>query len=274
MKRYGIALLLLLSACVYDLRPRAIKSFGDQPEAAAEARGRAILQAAAEAHGLDAWRTLEHIELDAVDTWNVAMFRTMMTPMPERTTPYTFSFQVESGFKGEGRLTGGKHAGDRFGVNGRPHEDSYVIKGGKRKRLGGLPAKIYAPSVQYFAEFPFRILEAEHVAYVDQVDWQGRPHDRVLATWGGLKPHMADDQYLLYVDAETGFITATRYTVRVAGPPMASTIVFEDLRPVDGMTLPFLQRVGFFRNDGIRELHRLEVSDIRTTASDQRQATR
>ncbi|MEN0066501.1 MAG: hypothetical protein AAGA48_30470 [Myxococcota bacterium] len=263
MRILGIVV-LGLTACAKDLRPKSLKAFGDTVPAGVEAQGRAVLAAAAEAHGLDAWQRTTQIELDVVDTWRVGLVRSMMTPLPDRVTELTYRFDVNSGFVGEGVLTGGKHQGDRFGVAGKPGPDSYIVSKGKRKQKGGLEAKIYAPSVQYFTEFPFRILDAEHVAYVDRVAWKGRPHDRVLATWGGMKPHISDDQYLLYVDAESHTISAARYTIRVAGRPMASAIVFDDLREVDGMRLPFFQQVGFFREDGVREFHRLEVQAIRT----------
>lgn len=262
----------LLTACAKDIRPESARTWRSVPTSAG-VKGRALLEASAEAHGIDAWQGLAKIELDAVDTWNVGLFRQMMTPLQERSSTMTYTFTPGSGFEGEGVITSGKHAGDRFGVAGEPGPDSYVVRDGKRKQRGGLPAKIYAPSVQFFTEFPFRILEAEQVAFVDQVEWMGRPHDRVIATWGGLDAHMGHDQYLLYLDADDHTLSAIRYTVRVAGPPLASAILFDDLRPVDGMTLPFQSRVGFFGDDDVREIHRLEVTAMRTTARNDALAT-
>jgi len=257
-------LVIVLAGCAKDLRPRDARTWGATPPAAAETRGRALLAAAAEAHGFETWRTLDAIELDLVDTWNVGLFRSMMTPLKDPTTALTYRFVVGSGFWGEGVITSGDHAGDRFGVRGTPGPDSYVVVDGEERARGGMAAKIYAPSVQYFTELPFRLLEADTVAFVGQVDWRGRAHDRVLATWGGLRPHMGHDQYVVYLDAEDHTLSVVRYTVRSAGPPMASAMVFEDLREVDGMRLPFVQRVGFFGDDDVREIHRLDVKAVRT----------
>ncbi len=186
----------------------------------------------------------------------------MMTPLPDRRTGLTYAFVPGTGFTGEGEITTGKHTGERFGVDGTPGPDSYLVKDGRKRHKGGLAARIYAPSVQYFTEFSFRIREASRVGYVDDAQWNGRRYHRVLATWGDVRAHMKHDQYLVYVNAESKLIDLVRYTIRTAGPPMASAIAFTDVRDVGGMKLAFDVQVGFFSDDGLRTIHHLDVDEI------------
>ena len=256
------ATVLTTTACVKDLRP---KRFAESATAAT--RGRAVLEEAARAHGLDAWREADQITVEMTDTWNSGLFRSMMTPLPKNTAEVRYTFEVGSGFTGKGVFEAPGKAPTTFGVAGTPAEASFWGEAEHRKRMRGLQARIYAPSIQYFTEFPFRILEAETVSYLDTVDWQGRPHDRVLATWGA-KPSMKADQYVVYVDRETHFISLVHYTVRDAGPPMASAISFADVREVDGLYLPHTQVVGFKGKDRLRQVHRFDVSRITVTSGD------
>ena len=274
MRKIATFLTLLVAVgCAKDLRPQSAHDWKDTPPSDAVAQGRELLAQAAMAHGVDSWAQASEITVELEDTWHVGMFRSMMTPLRERTTHLTYTFKPGSGFTGEGEVLDGKHAGFRFGLDGRPGPDSYVVSEGQRKQKGGLAAQIYAPSVQYFTEFPFRIREADVVGYVDTVDWLGRPHHRVLATWDTAKPHMQADQYLIYIDTETKLINLVRYTVRVAGPPMASAIAFTDVRNIEGMRLPYDLQVGFFNPNGLREIHRAFVQDIEVTFTETRQAS-
>ncbi len=114
--------------------------------------------------------------------------------------------------------------------------------------------------------------EAEH---------RGRSYERVFVTWGAAEPHLEDDQYLLWIDKETGLVEMVRYTVRelllmteglthsLTRALGAGTIHFDDYREIDGVMIPFVQTVNLaeplltqYPVSGTF-LHRLEIEDAR-----------
>ena len=103
--------------------------------------------------------------------------------------------------------------------------------------------RFYLPTLQYFIELPFRALTAEHVAYMGERDYRGNTYDLVFVTWGTPEPHMAADQYVLWINRSTGLIDIVHYTVRDAFRFVTGSMYYGDYRDIQGVQVPFKQTV-------------------------------
>jgi len=259
--RAALSLLLpaaLLVGCVSDIRPRGMEDVVSSDDAA---RGRALLEASAEAHGgLERWSSMARAELEMSDYWPSTMMRKMATPLPANEVSYVATFVPGSGFISDLAFTG-EHAGEGAGVEG---EWQYHVRDGERESASGAAYDVYPPSIQWFSEFPFRILEADVVAWAGQQTIDGRAYDRVYATWGEAKPNKSIDQYVVYLDAETHELGFVEYTVRTMMPFASAAITFEELEDVDGLLLPTrLVVINKLENRDKKPLHLLTVHEAR-----------
>jgi len=219
-------LMLFFAACLSDIRPDAIKNAVDTD---ASVRGRAMLEAAAEAHGgLDAWNARTTVDVAFTDEW-FGVYR-LAAPWPDATvsvrhrlTLHTFDSELH--FQGE-------HDGLVWGVrdwqtwsqrDGQPPESD------KNK-----DARFILPTMHYFAEFPYRMQEAPVVLDAGPVELNGVRYQTLFVTWEDTKPRAEWDQYVLYINPDTGLIDKAHYTVREIARFVSGTMHFEDYRLVDG----------------------------------------
>lgn len=218
------------------------------PEAAA--KGRELLERVAERHGLKAFNNHTTMETVAADAWAGG------SPWwPEPVQRYrsqallgTFSSRVE--------LLDGPRRGEVWGLQAwAPY---------RRASLNAEPLfldkpapeiEFYLPTLQYFAELPFRLLEADVVLHAGTASHRGREYELLFVTWESPEPDPRLDQYVLWVDRQTLLIEMVRYTVREAvalAPESAraiyrtlalGTMHYHDYREVEGVWIPFVQTV-------------------------------
>ena len=247
---FALVLLLLVGGL---LGYRSLSTFADlrtplvlqskEPEKL-EKKGRAILQKMAEVHGLAIWKEVLKkrwpLEVVAVDDWNAVFYAHWMgwwkkpvQRLRHIMLPGTFTSQVE--------LLDGPEKGLVFGLqNWRTYKKD---KGKVILEKKALRTSFYLPAMQYFTEFPFRILSAGIVRYGGKSTFGGKVYHRVFATWGNEKPSKKYDQYDLWIDAKTWRMASCLYTVREAFPSATGTIFFKDYRRVGGLLLSFDQWV-------------------------------
>lgn len=214
-----------------DILPPALQGANDLE--AREAAGRARLQAAAEASGLEAWRGMERVELTLRDVW-VGPFR-LFNPWPDADTRAIIT-QRPGTFDSTARFVGGRRDGWTWGI-----EDwqTYTIDpDGQRSAVDDGDIHFMLPTTQYFLDLPFRILEAEIVHDVGERVIAGQPYQVVYATWGSVQANRDYDQYLLFVSPASGRIEKVQYTVREMGSFVTGTNHLDDQREVDGIWVP------------------------------------
>ena len=242
LPRYLLVLIagyvVVASACsTADLRSDELRKNGLTDETVT--RGRALLEKAAREHGLSAWRSHRTLEIVARDTWAGGWIAQGWWPQLSQ----QFRMQMAVGtFTSRVELIGGPAAGEIWGVqswrgyrkpgSGEPHEESEADV-----------LTFYLPTLHYFTELPFRLLEADVAAYAGSRSHRGKIYDLVLVTWNELRPQLTVDQYLLWIDRSSGRIEKCRYTLRDAFDWAAGTIHFEDFRNVGGIEIPFEQTV-------------------------------
>lgn len=234
----GVLLWLpLLSGCgPVDIRPASLQVAASSPELLE--RGRVMVEQLAEVHGYKAWQQYRTQEVRFTDAWQAQSW--WPTPKQELLLK-----SIAGTFTAQATLLDGPHVGEKLGIQ---NWKSY--RQGTDGELTFEPAveeltvqNFYIPSLQYFNELPFRLLGADLVAYGGERIYRGRTYDLLLATWGSLEPNEQHDQYLLWIDRETGLLAICQYTVREIMMAVTGTIHFEDYREVQGVYFPFKQTV-------------------------------
>ncbi|NKB66459.1 MAG: hypothetical protein GKR89_05320 [Candidatus Latescibacteria bacterium] len=239
---WGISALLGLTTCATaDLRSKALKEEG--PTQARSQRGQQLLQQAAQTHGHQAWRQYQTLEITLRDEWRGLLTKLGGRPW-NKDQLLRFRF-LNGSFNGRLDFVEGQRQGQAWGIQSwhtyvqKPGETDVTFK--KHDK-----AAFFLPTYQYFYEFPFRILTAPIIAYLDQHQRNGRTYHRIFATWGKPEAHREHDQYIVWIDTKTHLIATVQYTVRDQFRFLKGAAHFHDRRPVGGVILPFSMTVTHF----------------------------
>lgn len=97
----------------------------------------------------------------------------------------------------------------------------------------------------YVVEAPMRLLGADIIRYAGEREFDGKAYDLVYATWGEDAPHKEHDQWLVYINKETGMTDLTEITINDFFLPMppgmkGATIQTERALTSNGSYLPSL----------------------------------
>lgn len=235
-----VTLAVLSSGCTMaDLRPELLQREGLTEETAR--RGRALLQRAAETHGLVAWRTHRTLSITATDRWDGSWIGSMAGWWPQ--TNQRFRMQTALGtFTSRVELLDGPAAGEVWGVQAWQGYRQTSASAGAVSSADDV-LTFYLPTLHYFTELPFRLLNADVVAFAGTRTHREHTYDLVLVTWNRLAPQRDVDQYLLWIGRDSGRIEMCRYTLRDAYDWAAGTIHYDDYRAVQGVQIPFQQTV-------------------------------
>jgi hypothetical protein len=181
-------------------------------DAEAAARGRKLRAQLGETHGGAAeWLALGQASWHAVDDWRSGMFRRYITPLTRNAQGFSWTFESGSGFDAEIGLEEGRKDGMLVAISGP--DTRRVRNGNQRDRDRGSDA-FYLGAIQYSLELPFRIEEAIHVAYTGTEERDTVVYDVVYATWEGYDPARRVDQYVIWINQETGLLGHAEYTMR------------------------------------------------------------
>jgi hypothetical protein len=231
-----------------DLRTEAVREADD----AARQRGRALLDATALRHGLEAWRGFSTFEAVAADRWSRPgpwwPQQDQRIRMQQRVG--TFTSRVE--------LLDGPAAGEIWGIQSwAPYRRAGSST--EARFLDGPEGalRFYLPSLHYFNELIFRLQRAPTAIDAGEATLGGRVYDRVFVTWGDPHPRDQVDHYVLWIARDSGLVEMAHYTVRdiaVLGlapedqrelmrAGAAGTIHYSDFRDVGGVLFPFRQVV-------------------------------
>lgn len=149
-------------------------------------------------------------------------------------------------FDGKARFLNGKRSGDVYGLQAWNSyyltEDSVIEF---REKLQKKEAFSLA-ATQYFMEIVPRLNEAQLVTFGGEKSIGDHSYDLIFATWNKLEAHHKNDQYILYLNQNTGLVDYVHYTVRDAAFPgnyISANIRFKDYKNVDGLKIPFQQYV-------------------------------
>ncbi len=256
---------LWLSACgLADLRTEELALTGRSEEKARE-----LLRAAWRQQGLDQLENHQTYEVVATDHWK-GLMGGMSKIWPVNRKPLRLRYAIGS-FDGSVEILEGGKEGFRAGLQSwRYYEaepgDSIAFQSKPDKRIAfGLAA------FQYFFELSDRLLRAPILRYAGSRNFAGQTYDLVFATWQTPEPHRGHDQYLLYINRQSGLLEIASYTIRHNYLPAPGnfygSIRFGDFREIDGVQIPFRQTV-FLNAPKEKEKKYLHQLTIRSFAFD------
>ncbi len=244
-----------------DLQPESLRA---GISGAQKARGRALLTRLAQVHGATAYQQHETITFKGTDRWFGAM-GAVVNPFPLASQ----SFVVDAVLRSRSarfRLTNGARSGDLWGF--RERDLYHQPKGGKLEfqpddDLSAMtPASFLIPTYRYFVEFPFQIQTGEIVAALEPKAHEGRTFDRVYVTWGDAKAHRKSDQYIVWLDQQTGRLARLEYTIRDFASSAVGVAEYASFQSVGGILLPKRISVGVvLPTGGSLAVHEIVVNE-------------
>jgi hypothetical protein len=264
------SMLILLLAVIYfviptaDLRNDAIKRSGITEQVAA--KGKQLLLTAAQAHGIEKAKSYTTAEFTFADEWTGLMGK-FMNPWPEnnksirmQTLLGTFTCRVE--------FLEGKGAGEIWGIQ------AWAAYKQENKNTEAVfeedgTIQFFLPTQHFFSELPFRVLQTEIIAYMDNRSLEGKDYHLVFATWGTAEPNTDYDQYVIWINKETSLIEKMSYTAREMFSFMEATIHFSDFKNIQGVMVPFKHTTTMDRPEDVNYdmteeyLHQITFTDFR-----------
>ena len=232
----SLALTFLAGCSLSDIRTPELLAEVAPGDDSARIRGRLLLDRLADRYGgFEHWQSHETMQLEFTDEWPSLMWRTLAAPWPQ--DPQAFKLMTPLGTD-DGRLQflDGDWSGQAWGLqNWAPYE---VSAAGQIEFVDDDDIRFWIPTVKYFAEFPFRISEADVVLYAGERTRDGRVHDLVFATWNQAAAQDMTDQYLLWIDRKSGILELLQYTVRDVMASIVGTMDYADFRTRAGILVP------------------------------------
>jgi hypothetical protein len=216
-----------------DIRPASLR--GDAvADPSSEARGRALLQRVAQAHGDGAFLERRSLTVELTDAWTGWMMA-RMSPWPHN--PQRLRFHVTPGtFTSRAELLDGPGAGRAWGIQAW---HTYMVAPGDEPRFEhDADVEFVLPTLQYFLEMPFRLEGAQIVVDAGAAELDGTRYERVFATWRSLAPDPKMDQYLVWIDPQQHRIRRVDYTVRDKGRSLAGAVEYDAFEEFEGVLLP------------------------------------
>ena len=255
-----IGTVLFVQSCkIADLRTPALNP--DLPNR--EEKAIQLLDQVVENYQLERLEDAETYSLNATDNWN-GLFA-LVNPFPKDNALMEMRFRPKS-FDGQFYYIETKKQ-TIYGVQSFHHyrikEDGNIQFKNKKSISFTLPA------IQYFFELPLRLRDAPFLKYAGTQNFENKTYDLVFATWDKLEPHKENDQYLLYIDSDSGELRFASYTVRgmylPASRSVFGSIRFEGLtKNENGIIYPSKLIVQLNRlKKAKRNLHTITLSDLR-----------
>lgn len=261
-----LALIVLMfgtMACTADIRPDQLKD-KLKPDKHDATRGRALLQQAAQAHGVDTFNKVATYEMTLEDRW-VGVMGKMGNPWPEDIVRVKLAYRARS-FDGRATFLNTDHKGTVWGMQSWK---TYEIRPKQTRPTftDNDDARFILPAIQYLTEFIFRDHSKNVVSYAGSETLHGTKYERVFITWSSLEPSDKHDQYMIYINPKTKRVEKIFYTVRDFMDMATGAIHFEDMRNVNGVWFPFKQSVTTDVSDKPSEfMHRITLKQVTINA--------
>lgn len=271
---FGLITLFFLQSCgIYDLRTKDIKQNGIQP--IAEKKGRAILEKAWKAQGMDKLSNFKTYTFHGKDSWK-GLLGGMGKIWKDKKSELEFRYRINT-FDGQVHFLDGKDKGTFSGLQDWKYYDiteegttTFLDKNAKenRRKVFGIAA------YQFFTEMIDRLKKAPIILYAGEDEFRGQQYDLVFCTWGKVEPHMENDQYVAWVNKKTGLLDFTQYTIRETylKPPgykkIGGAVEFTNYKEVNGILIPHHQIVYAIklRKKQKKNLHELHISNFKFDA--------
>ena len=203
-----------------DLRPAQLVT-----EGAPAKQGRALLARAKAAHGWAAWRRARSVRFEVEQDFGLPGLHRLFG-LPANPTRYAFI------------ATPTDYAGGRYEVEGGApihFEGDQPVRDGDDRGFG---VSFFGRGMRHLLELPFAMDSADTVAKLEAAEWRGRSYDRVFATRGSPEARREVDQYVLWIDKETGHIDRFDATGHGLAPPVRARVELSWSAHPSGLVVP------------------------------------
>lgn len=270
-----LSILFFQSCKLHDVRTKGLQQEGIT--LASESKGKELLEQVWKKQGGDKLANHTVYSFQGFDTWKKSTLGKIGKLWPDYKTTMEFQFQVDTL---NGRLTflDGEQKDKTVGIY---NSNYYESENGKtefqdKTAKSNLRAVFGLSHIQYFFELLGRLRNAPFISYAGSEEFNGNQYDLVFCTWGKPEPHQEHEQYLLWINKETGFLDYSEYSVRepYAKPPgyksIGGNIEYRDYREIDGVWISHDQIVYPLkkRTDPSKFIHRLKVSNFQFDSFD------
>ncbi|MEN0064955.1 MAG: hypothetical protein AAGA48_22610 [Myxococcota bacterium] len=259
-------LLFSLVACggLADIRPEALQT--DIPRSVQDDGAQRFSQMV-EAHGgMEAWSQFETVDTTFRDEWTNWLFF-QITPYAQNNQLAALHARLQEFPHGRIEFLEGKGEGEVWTAKGnRITRD----KRGKHKVSLAWEDSFFAVFVlnpEFMVGTPFRLASADHFAHVGTRTWKDKEYDVVLLSWGDFAPQERLDQWLLYIDPDTGLLAATEFTIRMSGQSQTGFYHYRDYQETEGLMLAHAMDAYLNKNDK-KPVHRyaFDAFELSTSA--------
>ncbi len=240
-----------------DIRPPELAGEGITEER--EQHGRELLSRLEDAHGgYPAWSARSGARVELRDHWPGRMMRAAVMPWTQ-----SGLLMRSTMLRGKDALRleflEGKDAGNAWGIQ---NWMTYRVAGGTWNFQDDDTIRFWLPTFQCYVEARVRHREGDVGAAAVPETLAGVTYQRVFVSWGKGEPQPGVDQYLAWIDPDSGRLEYLAYTVRDMMPAIVGCMHYRDYRQVDGlwvaMTMAVVEGPG-----GPDALHRFELEDVR-----------
>lgn len=252
------------SGCLADLRPADL---GTRSSAANPERARELLQGAAEAISLNGrspadWASMSGVRVRVTDEW-FGLIAPMMAPWPVNPQPMRFAYVPFSDDSViEFLNASGEPTGRAWGIH--DWNTWRRAPGESGEYVDSETLSFALPTMQYFLEMPHRLAQPGDSAILDYAgaqEWNGKQYEVVYLTWGRYEPDDLMDQYVAWIDPETGMLARVDFTVRDQAPFVTASAFYEEHAEVDGFRVPTRVLIGDV-GDADSQIHVYSVEEI------------
>jgi len=115
-----------------------------------------------------------------------------------------------------------------------------------------------------------RLKNAPIISYAGEKEMRGKKYDLVFCTWNTSEPHQEADQYIAWINKETGLMDFTQYTIREnylkvpGGKSLCGGVEFSDFKNIEGVLIAHEQTVYTAKlKKKKKNLHQLIISDFK-----------
>lgn len=198
-----------------DIRPGSMKG-----SYVLKNNGSSLLEDSQIIHGNDSWKKRDSILYLIKQQFNGSRVSFLVSPTGESQLDYEFV-----------SYPSGKYTSYYNSINsglfyiGKDKNGIFKVTDG-RKEYGGFSKEFFYLAIQHLIEFPFQMESADIVEDVGQQSWNGSKYDLVFATWNNIKPNHEYDQYIIWINKETGLIDRFDATGRQIAPFAKATALF------------------------------------------------
>ena len=221
-----------LGGCTADLRKDTALEGVASIEASREDAGRALLAAMRAQHGGERFDGLSSVCVEMTDRWPFSKERAFAMPWDESVQQLSFCMQPA---RDNSRMTIKGEDGEVVGIQNwmtyHLHGDEVVFEKDK-------DTWFWLPTMQYFIEAAFRLQEAQFVGTVGEREFEGKVYDGVFLTWQHVEPSRSMDQYIAWIERDTGRLGMLEYTVRDMFRFVTGTAVYSEYKTYDGVVYP------------------------------------